>query len=128
MFSTFIITLFIMKGESIKMSFAKKIKDFLIRKDVIITPQRYLIEVLSQMAQAVFASLLIGLIFKTTGEQGNALFKDFFIFDVLIELGQFSMKMVGSAIGVAVAHGVKAPPLVLYTSAITGASGANIGG
>ena len=38
------------------------------------------------------------------------------------------MKMVGPAIGVAVAYGVKAPPLVLYTSAITGALGAGVGG
>ncbi len=51
----------------------KSINDFLKRKDIVITPQRYLVDVLSQMAQAVFASLLIGLIFKTIGEQGNTI-------------------------------------------------------
>lgn len=106
----------------------KSINDFLKRKDIVTTPQRYLVDVLSQMAQAVFASLLIGLIFKTIGEQGNIILGHFFVFDALIELGQFAMKMVGSAIGVAVAYGVKAPPLVLYTSAITGALGAGVGG
>lgn len=38
------------------------------------------------------------------------------------------MEMVGPAIGVAVAWGVEAPPLVLFTSAVTGALGANVGG
>lgn len=48
----------------------KRISGFLERKNIVITPQRYLLDVLSQMAQAVFASLIIGLIFKTIGEQG----------------------------------------------------------
>lgn len=56
----------------------KSINDFLKRKDIVITPQRYLVDVLSQMAQAVFASLLIGLIFKTIGEQGNTILGHFF--------------------------------------------------
>ena len=36
------------------------VKDFLKRKDIVITPQRYLIEALGAMAQGLFASLLIG--------------------------------------------------------------------
>ena len=105
-----------------------KISEFLKKKDVVISPQRYLIDVLSQMAQAVFASLLIGLIFKTVGERGEAIFGEQRIFSYFIEIGGFAMKMVGSAIGVAVAWGVKAPPLVMFTSAVTGALGANVGG
>ena len=38
------------------------VKDFLKRKDIVITPQRYLIEALGAMAQGLFASLLIGTI------------------------------------------------------------------
>lgn len=49
------------------------VKDFLKKKDIVISPKRYCIDALSQMAQAVFASLLIGLIFKTIGEQGQNL-------------------------------------------------------
>ena len=41
------------------------VKDFLKRKDIVITPQRYLIEALGAMAQGLFASLLIGTIIKT---------------------------------------------------------------
>ncbi len=36
------------------------VKDFLKRKDIVITTQRYLIEALGAMAQGLFASLLIG--------------------------------------------------------------------
>ena len=45
------------------------VKDFLKRKDIVITPQRYLIEALGAMAQGLFASLLIGTIIKTLGQQ-----------------------------------------------------------
>ena len=41
------------------------VKDFLKRKDIVITPQRYLIEALGAMAQGLFASLLIGTIIRT---------------------------------------------------------------
>ena len=40
------------------------VKDFLKRKDIVITPQRYLIEALGAMAQGLFASLLIGTIMR----------------------------------------------------------------
>ena len=40
------------------------VKDFLKRKDIVITPQRYLIEALGAMAQGLFASLLIGTIIQ----------------------------------------------------------------
>lgn len=48
------------------------VKDFLKRKDIVITPQRYLIEALGAMAQGLFASLLIGTIIKTLGQQTGA--------------------------------------------------------
>lgn len=80
------------------------------------------------MAQAVFASLLIGLIFKTIGEQGQILIGENKVFIYFIELGSFSMKQVGASIGIAVAWALKAPPLVMFTSAVTGALGAGIGG
>ena len=40
------------------------VKDFLKRKDIVITPQRYLIEALGAMAQGLLASLLIGTIMR----------------------------------------------------------------
>lgn len=99
-------------------------KDFLKKKDIIISPKRYGIDALSQMAQAVFASLLIGLIFKTVGEQGRNLLGEYKIFTYFIELGSFAMKQVGAAIGIAVAWALKAPPLVMFTSAGIGGEAA----
>ena len=65
------------------------VKEFLKNKDIVISPKRYAIDTLSQMAQAVFASLLIGLIFKTIGEQGQLLIGENKVFVYLVELGSF---------------------------------------
>ena len=65
------------------------VKDFLRRKDIVITPQRYLIEALGAMAQGLFASLLIGTIIKTLGQQTGL--------DVLVDLGGYATAMSGPA-------------------------------
>jgi uncharacterized membrane protein len=101
-----------------------KTKDFLARKDIEFSVRRYAYDALSAMALGLFASLLIGLIIKTIGEQigihaGESAFSLF-----LMTIGGFAMGMVGPAIGVAVAHGLKAPPLVLFASIATGGLGA----
>ena len=46
-----------------------KIKSFFEKKDVIISAHRYGIDAMSAMAQGLFASLLIGTIIKTLGQQ-----------------------------------------------------------
>ena len=64
-----------------------KLKEFLVRKDIVISPQRYLIDALGAMAQGLFASLLIGTIIKTVGQQtGLAL---------LVDLGGYATAMSG---------------------------------
>ena len=45
------------------------IKDFLARKDIVISAKRYGIDALGAMAQGLFCSLLIGTILKTLGQQ-----------------------------------------------------------
>ncbi len=44
-------------------------KEFLKRKNIIFSAKRYGIDALSAMAQGLFASLLIGTIISTLGEQ-----------------------------------------------------------
>ena len=51
----------------------KKIKEFLKRKDIEFSAKRYGIDALSAMAQGLFASLLIGTILSTIGQQFNIL-------------------------------------------------------
>lgn len=106
----------------------EKFKAFLKKKDIEISAKRYLQDALSAMALGLFASLLIGLILKTLGEQTALLFAENSISTFLIDTGAQTMALMGAAVGVAVAWGIKAPPLVLFASSITGMMGANLGG
>ena len=80
------------------------VKDFLKRKDIVITPQRYLIEALGAMAQGLFASLLIGTIIKTLGQQTGL--------EVLVDLGGYASAMSGPAMACAIGWALHCPPLV----------------
>ncbi len=95
-------------------------KKFLERKNIVISVDRYLITALSYMAYGLFSSLIIGLIMKVLGQQ--------FGMNWLVETGQQAMGLMGPAIGVAVAYGLQAPPLVIFSSVVTGAAGAALGG
>ena len=97
-----------------------KAKEFLKRKNLVFSPERYFIKAMGSMALGLFASLIIGLILKVLGENLHIPF--------LVECGRFAASMTGPAIGVAVAYGLGAPPLVLFASVITGAAGYEYGG
>ena len=96
------------------------VKDFLRRKDIVITPQRYLIEALGAMAQGLFASLLIGTIIKTLGQQTGL--------DVLVDLGSYATAMSGPAMAVAIGWALHCPPLVLFSLVTVGYSSNALGG
>lgn len=104
------------------------INAFLTKKDIRFTFKRYIQDALSAMALGLFASLLIGLILKTIGEQTILLWGENSISNFLLEIGAKAMAMMGAAVGVSVAFGLNAPPLVLFSSAITGTIGADLGG
>lgn len=101
---------------------------FLKRKDIVFSGKRYCNDALSAMATGLFSSLIIGLIIKTLGEQTAAFAGDNWVSSVLVELGTTAMGLMGAAIGAAVAHGLKAPPLVVFSSIVTGTIGATLGG
>lgn len=96
-------------------------KAFLKKKNIEISVQRYFIDALGSMAQGLFASLLIGTILNTIGQQFNIPFLSETVWPI-------ANSMTGSAIGVAVAYALGAPPLVLFSSTITGAAGNALGG
>ena len=104
-------------------------KSFLRRKGVVLSIREYVITALSYMALGLFSSLIIGLIIKTVGEQ-LVIYLSPGIAEAMIEMGSFAMddKVMGGAIGVAIAYGLKAPPLVLFSSLFAGAFGAELGG
>ena len=97
-----------------------KLKEFLVRKDIVISPQRYLIDALGAMAQGLFASLLIGTIIKTVGQQtGLAL---------LVDLGGYATAMSGPAMACAIGWALHCPPLVLFSLVTVGYSSNALGG
>ena len=101
---------------------------FLKRKDIEISAKRYLQDALSAMALGLFGSLLIGVIFDTLGTQTANLFGDNAVSAFGVEIGGIAKTYMGAAIGVAVAWSLKAPPLVLFTSVVTGMMGATMTG
>lgn len=101
---------------------------FLKRKDIEISAKRYLQDALSAMALGLFGSLLIGVIFDTLGTQTANLFGDNAVSAFCVETGGIAKTYMGAAIGVAVAWSLKAPPLVLFTSVVTGMMGATMTG
>jgi uncharacterized membrane protein len=103
------------------------LKTFLEKKGIDFSWRTYFITALSHMALGLFASLIIGLILRTVGEQIFLLgFSGFG--EWLQEVGALAMGLMGPAIGVAVAYGLRAPKLVVFATIISGAAGAQLGG
>lgn len=96
-------------------------KEFLKRKGVEISFKRYLIDAMSAMAMGLFSTLIVGVIFRTIGEQLGI---DYFV-EVL---APNAIDMGGVGIAVAVAMSLGAPPLVIYASAVNGYVGSQLGG
>lgn len=100
---------------------------FLRKKGITLQAKEYFITALTYMALGLFSSLIIGLIIKTVGQQ---LPEGLLMSEFLVEMGTFAMdnKIVGGSIGVAIAYGLKAPPLVLFSALFAGAYGGELGG
>ncbi len=91
-------------------------KEFLKRKGVEISFQAYAITALSYMALGLFASLIIGVIIQTIGTEVP------YAPEIFVEAGGYAIQggVYGGAIGVAVAYGLKAPPLVMFSALFAG--------
>lgn len=88
--------------------------------------KRYFIDALGAMALGLFASLIVGLILQ----QISAITIGNFSLSILKEFADIAKNpyVVGAAISVAIAWGLKHKPLVIFASAITGAYGYSLGG
>lgn len=85
--------------------------------------RRYFIDAMSAMALGLFASLIIGLILS---QLSNISFLSWL--KPFADMVAASSPVVGAAIGVAIAYGLKVKPLVMFSSAVTGAIGYALGG
>ena len=97
-----------------------KFKAFLKKQEVELSPKRYFIDAMSAMAQGLFASLLIGTIIKTLGQQLGV--------EVLVKVGDYAFQMCGPAIAVAIGYALHASPLVLFSLVGVGFAGNSLGG
>ncbi len=103
-----------------------RFKTFLKRKNIVFSAKRYGIDALSAMAQGLFASLLIGTILKTIGQQ--------FGIDILVQIGTYAADTInhpevqGAAMAVAIGYALASPPLVLFSLVTVGAAANILGG
>ncbi|QPC47267.1 PTS transporter subunit IIC [Mangrovibacillus cuniculi] len=95
-------------------------KKYIKEQGVSLSVKAYVIDALTYMALGLFSSLIIGVIIKTIGEQLGV--------SILVEIGTITMGLAGPAIGVAIAYGLQAPPLVLFSAVIAGSVGFTLGG
>ena len=103
-----------------------KFREFLKRKNIVISAKKYGIDAMGAMAQGLFASLLIGTILKTIGQQ--------FGISVLETVGDFAAntkehpEVQGAAMAVAIGYALECPPLVLFSLVTAGAAANILGG
>lgn len=95
-------------------------RSLLARKNINFSLRRYGIETMNFMTLGLFSSLIIGLILKTVGTWLDL--------EWLIEIGALAQAGLGAAIGVGVAYGLQAPPMVIFSSAMVGTLAISVGG
>ena len=81
---------------------------------------RYFIKAMGAMAQGLFASLLIGTIFKAIGLIPHLEF--------MAQIGGYAQAMAGPAMAAAIAYSLGAHPLVIFSSAAVGQAANALGG
>ncbi len=108
-----------------------KIREFLTRKNVIISAKRYGIDALGAMAQGLFCSLLIGTILNTLGTQfhiGVLTMELLNINGTGYTVGGLASFMSGPAMAVAIGYALQAPPMVLFSLVTVGYACNALGG
>lgn len=96
-----------------KTNFSTRMHTYLHNKGVTLSAKTYFVDAMGAMALGLFASLLIGTIFGTLAIYTKLEF--------LATIATYAKAATGMAIGVAIAHRLSAPPLVIYSAAAVGA-------
>lgn len=95
------------------------IRQFLARKNIVFSAKRYGIDALSAMAQGLFASLLIGTILSTLGQQAGIPF--------LYTAGTYAKAVSGPAMAISIGYALQAPQLVLFSLLAVGQAANELG-
>lgn len=100
-----------------------RIRSYLTKKGVTLSPKVYFVDAMSAMALGLFASLLMATIFGTLKgyvPDGNV-FHD--LLTLLSKYAPASGGATGAVLGIAVAYALKAPALVMFASGVVGLCG-----
>ncbi len=90
--------------------------------------RRYFIDAMGAMANGLFASLLMGTIIKTIGEQLLRFEAIAGMAEALVTIGGFATAVSGCAMAVAIGYALKADLLVLFSLAAVGYATNSLGG
>lgn len=96
------------------------VRSFLKRKNIVFSARRYGIDALGAMAQGLFASLLIGTIISTLGQQAGIPFLD--------TAGSYAKAVSGPAMAISIGYALQAPQLVLFSLLAVGQAANELGG
>ncbi len=92
----------------------------LARKNIVFSAKRYGIDALGAMAQGLFASLLIGTIISTLGQQIGIPF--------LETAGGYAKAVSGPAMAISIGYALQVPQLVLFSLLAVGQAANELGG
>ena len=90
------------------------------QKNIVFSAKRYGIDALSAMAQGLFASLLIGTIMSTLGDNLGI--------SILSQAGTFAKGVSGPAMAASIGYALQSPPLVLFSLIAVGGAANELGG
>ena len=103
--------------------FRNRVRVYLDKKGVTLSPKVYFVDAMSTMALGLFASLLMATIFGAILKYiptGNVIYE---LFTLLSKYAPASGGATGAVLGVAVAYALKAPALVMFASGVVGMCG-----
>lgn len=94
---------------------------FMKKQGISITFDRICIKALGAMAHGLFASLLIGTIIKTIGQNVPAL-------AFMVDYGNYASAVTGAAMACSIGYALQCPPFVLYSLLAVGGAANTLGG
>ena len=96
------------------------VRAFLNKKGVTLSPKVYFVDAMGSMALGLFATLLMGTIFKTVA---GWLPVETLIYDFFMNASTYASGATGIVLGIAIAYTLKAHPLVMFSAGVVGMIG-----
>ena len=95
-----------------------RVRAYLKKKDVSLSPRVYFVDAMAKLAQGLFATLLISTILGTIAQYTGSTF--------LADAAAFAKAATGAVLGISVASALNAPLLVLLSAGVVGVAGNDV--